>query len=94
VYLIRIMAAGVFSEQHKFKSPPFGEEMHISKQPKRFAVYRISDHERYVLEGVYATAEEAMAHKWRLDCRYTIHVDGKHMSREQFTEWVRSGGVR
>jgi hypothetical protein len=65
-----------------------------AKQPKRFAVYRISEHDRYVLEGVYDTVEGAMAHKWRLDCRYTIHVDGKHMSREQFTEWVKVWGMR
>jgi hypothetical protein len=79
-----------------FECQRFGKEnAHMpipAKQTKRFAVYRISDHKRHVLEGVYDTVGDAMAHKWRLDCRYTIHVDGKHLSREQFTEWAKSEG--
>ena len=94
--MIRIIVVVVFSEQHIVRISAASKEnalMRISaRQSKKFAVYRISNHERYVLEGVYDTVEDAMAHKWRLDCDYTIHVDGKRMSREQFTEWAKSEG--
>lgn len=57
---------------------------------KRFAVYRTGinedPHER---EGEYDTLEELKAHKWRLDRRYKIRVDGKFMTRPEFDEWAK-----
>ncbi len=58
---------------------------------KRFAVYRtdIND-EPFERDGEYDTLEQVNGHKWRLDRRYKIRVDGKFMTRTEFDAWAKS----
>ncbi len=58
---------------------------------KRFAVWRADiDNVPYVCEGEYDTIVEVLRHRWRMDRRYRIRVEGKFLTLREFETWAES----
>jgi hypothetical protein len=67
-------------------------EVTIDGEPgKRFTVWRTDiDNNPYECEGKYDSIVEVLRHKWRLDRRYKIRVQGKFLTLREFEKWAGS----